>query len=448
MTILNTLNSDTLAQILQYLNHSDLCHAFILNKFTKNFILRSPFLFEIIYFNLLYERSTNVLLSTQHHEDIDHYLTTYYNNKVIYQMLYQDYKNSLLVHSNNPFDWKKMVDYLTPFISKTLKSSLFSLELMTFEDQKTMENRSGHASEVVTCPLSGHDCLILICGASNNYSYKNSFDLIDLTTNKILFKNAKFYPSQLPHQWLFTSVTLNNFVYVLTSIPSSTVYRIEVSAKAVLCHQLNTVDPDNIGMDIGGLEGASMIMDPIPMFGESSKYRCFVFGGFNLLNRVFHNKIFLIIIDLLNPNSVAFRAIETTGEKPSPRYCHATQLVGRKMYIFGGWSSVADTPTIRSMDLVVRDRVFFNDLFSFDLDTNVWTRIITYGIPPSPRCQSSLIIMPCLHYRTEESPESFTGKNLFFNLFMIIISLLECSRYLVVVGGANHDIRVSISVFN
>ncbi len=58
---------------------------------------------------------------------------------------------------------------------------------------------------------------------------------------------------------------------------------------------------------------------------------------------------------------------------PGPRANSAATLHDNKIYLFGGHGGVNYS------------RVAFNDLYSFDLDTNTWEKIEASNIPPEPR---------------------------------------------------------------
>lgn len=242
------------------------------------------------------------------------------------------------------------------------------------------------------------------------------------------------------------------------------VYRLDIHLKGknheegdfdqVIARELANHDPDGVRPMIGVSLGASMCLDPIPLVTDEGTFQRFlIFGGMNQVDGEYRNEVFQLLIDENNSNLVRWsRLTIAAGTKPpSPRNCHAMTRVGREMFIFGGWCSV-DNAQLDENDeddeegvhgvvkgnetvLKVNDRIFWNDLYSFHLDHLTWRKIETFGIPPSPRCQSALLRMPpFLVHATQQSP-----------LQQSLLERYEGTRYLMVVGGANHDIRVSLS---
>jgi len=61
--------------------------------------------------------------------------------------------------------------------------------------------------------------------------------------------------------------------------------------------------------------------------------------------------------------------LQTKGETPPPRSGHSATLVGKHIYIFGGWD----------------DPRKYNDMFALDTTTNMWRQIHYKGTPPIQR---------------------------------------------------------------
>lgn len=61
--------------------------------------------------------------------------------------------------------------------------------------------------------------------------------------------------------------------------------------------------------------------------------------------------------------------ITTSGTQPTPRAAHSANIINRKLYIFGGWNGFSA----------------FNDVYSLDLETDIWSEIVTKGIQPIAR---------------------------------------------------------------
>jgi hypothetical protein len=76
----------------------------------------------------------------------------------------------------------------------------------------------------------------------------------------------------------------------------------------------------------------------------------------------------------VNLGSLACKSVKATRDVPDPRAGHSACVVGRSMYIFGGFTRKKKKST------------FLGDLYSFDMDTRVWIRLSSPdGFTPSAR---------------------------------------------------------------
>ena len=113
---------------------------------------------------------------------------------------------------------------------------------------------------------------------------------------------------------------------------------------------------------------------PAPRYGHSVELvgsRMFVFGGRGASGA-------LRDISFLDLVEWTWVSVSVTSASPSPRFFHASLLVGRKIVIHGGW----DAHT-RCM----------GDLWVFNSDTFTWVRPKCAGILPSPRYGHSLDLL-------------------------------------------------------
>jgi len=83
----------------------------------------------------------------------------------------------------------------------------------------------------------------------------------------------------------------------------------------------------------------------------------------------------------------------TTGTPPPPRAAHTANIVGQKLYIFGG-----NNGSIR-----------LNDLYSLDTQTMTWRRESCGGMLPAPRAGHTMTLLPA-----ESSSEDCNPKLLCF----------------------------------
>ncbi|KAJ1521454.1 hypothetical protein ONE63_003122 [Megalurothrips usitatus] len=68
-----------------------------------------------------------------------------------------------------------------------------------------------------------------------------------------------------------------------------------------------------------------------------------------------------------------------TGDIPSGRRSHSAFAINGKLYIWGGYSGVTDE--------------YFNDLYEFNPNTNIWTKIEANGIRPMPRRRQGCVVV-------------------------------------------------------
>ncbi len=105
---------------------------------------------------------------------------------------------------------------------------------------------------------------------------------------------------------------------------------------------------------------------PGPRYGHTAHIigsRMFIFGGKGP-NGTFYKDVYFL--DLVEWVWVPVNAISNT---PPARFFHASEIVGRKIVIHGGWNGGE----------------VFNDLWIFNTDSFLWLQPRTAGFGPSPR---------------------------------------------------------------
>ena len=110
----------------------------------------------------------------------------------------------------------------------------------------------------------------------------------------------------------------------------------------------------------------------LPRYGHSAELvgsRMFVFGGKGDENNLFRDMYFLDLVDWI------WAPVISQSKGPSPRMGHASLLVGRMIVIHGGWDGKANVN---------------NDIWIFNTETFTWAEPKTSGMPPSPRFGHSL----------------------------------------------------------
>jgi hypothetical protein len=435
------LNHNNLLDILEFLHFSNVCRIVKLNKLACERILHATILWKRILLNLVYEEC---LAHSQRNEypNIQHYLATHFQDtEKIRRLIFQNYSSALENFSIDSASWKDTFLEFLPLISSR-KSECLYLEKISIRGRVT--NRSGHGGHVIRT-ADGDDLLVLLCGASDYYRMKNNFDLINLTTNSVILSNEQFSLYQPPAYWLFASEVLKKSVLMLSFSPEheARIFRMDLDSSPqspkMISRPMIDHDPQKLRHVLGICSGASMLLDPIPLDHAGTIHRLLIFGGSNQTSGQYFNDVFQLVIDEKEPNHVTWtRLDQVRGPRPSPRNCHAMQRVGREMFVFGGWCTLDQAQSNELSDpsnetaLVVNNRIFWNDLYSLHLDSLTWRRVQTFGIPPSPRCQSALLRMPpFLPHALRQSPQQQS-----------LLQAYEGTRYLMVVGGANHDSQV------
>lgn len=114
---------------------------------------------------------------------------------------------------------------------------------------------------------------------------------------------------------------------------------------------------------------------PLPRYGHTAHIvgsRMFIFGGKGPKGALYNDIYFL---DLMEWVWVRVAAI---AQGPCARLFHASELVGRKIVVHGGWDG----------------NKAFNDLWIFNTDSFGWSRPKTTGFEPSGRYGHTLTLFP------------------------------------------------------
>ncbi|WCJ35825.1 Galactose oxidase/kelch repeat superfamily protein [Euphorbia peplus] len=79
---------------------------------------------------------------------------------------------------------------------------------------------------------------------------------------------------------------------------------------------------------------------------------------------------YLSDVHILDAETLEWKELNTSGQKLSPRAGHSTVAFGKNLFVFGGFTDAQN---------------LYDDLYMLDIDTGVWTKVITTGIGPSAR---------------------------------------------------------------
>uniref|UniRef100_A0A2P2LA44 Uncharacterized protein MANES_06G082800 n=1 Tax=Rhizophora mucronata TaxID=61149 RepID=A0A2P2LA44_RHIMU len=97
---------------------------------------------------------------------------------------------------------------------------------------------------------------------------------------------------------------------------------------------------------------------------SSWKNKIIVIGGEN------EHDYYLSDVHILDADTLVWKELNTSGQKFTPRAGHATVAFGRHLFVFGGFTDAQN---------------LYDDLCMLDIDTGVWTKVMTTGDGPSAR---------------------------------------------------------------
>lgn len=88
----------------------------------------------------------------------------------------------------------------------------------------------------------------------------------------------------------------------------------------------------------------------------------YIFGGFDDDEKCYSD------IHSLNVDTLTWKQLKVKGSIPAPRCASSLCAYRRKLYIYGGFDKVT--------------KVYYNDVYSFDIDSNTWELLQTTGDGP------------------------------------------------------------------
>eukprot|EP01126_Amoeba_proteus_P059891 TRINITY_DN7873_c0_g1_i4.p1 TRINITY_DN7873_c0_g1~~TRINITY_DN7873_c0_g1_i4.p1 ORF type:complete len:433 (-),score=86.98 TRINITY_DN7873_c0_g1_i4:191-1489(-) len=109
--------------------------------------------------------------------------------------------------------------------------------------------------------------------------------------------------------------------------------------------------------------------------GTALNGQLFVFGGFMDGNET--QKECLLVTDVLG--SGKFYRLTVSGDIPHARERHTAALIGKRIYVFGGYNRSSE--------------IYYNTVHCFDTETLVWINLQATGNVPDPRCSHSCVVI-------------------------------------------------------
>ncbi|KAE8711821.1 rhomboid protein 1 [Hibiscus syriacus] len=79
---------------------------------------------------------------------------------------------------------------------------------------------------------------------------------------------------------------------------------------------------------------------------------------------------YLSDVHILDTEALAWKELNTSGQMLTPRAGHSTVAFGKNLFVFGGFTDAQN---------------LYDDLYMLDVDTGIWTKVITMGDGPSAR---------------------------------------------------------------
>ncbi|XP_033132668.1 rab9 effector protein with kelch motifs isoform X2 [Brassica rapa] len=83
---------------------------------------------------------------------------------------------------------------------------------------------------------------------------------------------------------------------------------------------------------------------------------------------------YLSDVHILDTDTFVWKEVNTSGQLLTPRAGHVTISLGKNLYVFGGFTDAQN---------------LYDDLYVLDLDTCVWSKVLTIGEGPSARFSSA-----------------------------------------------------------
>lgn len=129
-------------------------------------------------------------------------------------------------------------------------------------------------------------------------------------------------------------------------------------------------------LDVEGLQWTKIPCTgkiPGPRYGHTAHImgsRMFIFGGKGPKGIVYKDVYFLDLLEWV------WVPVQSISNGPGPRFFHASEIVGKKIVLYGGWDG----------------EEVFNDMWIFNADSFSWMQPRTAGFGPTPRYGHSLTL--------------------------------------------------------
>lgn len=198
--------------------------------------------------------------------------------------------------------------------------------------------------------------IIMLGGEAVTKQFRNDIHILNLDTMTWTKSDVTLPEPVAGH----CCVVMNNALYYYGGISRQgvyygSVYRVNLDD----CNMPASVEDMNARYVNAGQ--ANWPARPFSREGQSwtvlDDHRILMFGGFGLRNGI---RDFFNDVHILDIQTMLWTKIDTTGIGPSPRFYHSATLIGRKLWVHGGWTGYSRE----------------NDVYVLDIDKWKWKRVI------------------------------------------------------------------------
>ena len=305
-------------------------------------------------------------------------------------------------------NWREKLKDLCIFLNSDEKVSMEQSEMGNI----TRRAQGSAAKISVTFSVKDRDgCMhtadddIIVCfgGATDNYLFLESCDIISLTHKRIIRHTL---PTPVPpsKRWLHTVTSIGNKVLVLGGSGVQNHYHDFNQGSFILSVEANR---DCSGYQI---HKSSLLLEDISALPErraghtvttynvdGGTTKILLFGGQTSHHR-YLNDVYTAECTNYTPShilhnpparvKITWKLVQCSGFYPRPRHCHSAVYLekNRSILIFGGWAGPHE---------------FLNDVHLLDVDVFSWSRVNTEGVPPCPRYQTNIFLVPPVQAKPE-----------------------------------------------
>lgn len=271
---------------------------------------------------------------------------------------------------------------------------------MSASNLGTISRRAQSSAGIVSTFSGGIKSDFIICfgGVTDNYLHLNSCDVISLSDNWV---HKHILPVPVPplQRWLHTITSVGNQVFIFGGSIQDQSYLVDPFSLRVVVQKnssQHSIWVEAAPVKLKGQAPSNRAGHTMTVYSSDSTFtKCLLFGGKTRRDRDNNGYLNDVYIAEIRPIpstkpgeegsgrglDVIWEHVNCRGMYPRPRHCHSAVFLEAKqaVLIFGGW---------------VDEHEFLNDIHLIDVVTFSWTSVRTEGIPPCPRCQTNVFLVP------------------------------------------------------